>query len=164
MFTLVPAPAQQPVLDVPPVPDGPDNTLEIYREATLFHGPELQGMRKVLDRSPGRVVLQCKLADADVADRAYHGRLHSPVLADLLMQGAAVLGMDLTGEPAMPLGIGRAEWFAPLPDDEPFILVLNNARQGPATITITATAVATDGRVLQRFIDILLVSAKGLRI
>jgi malonyl CoA-acyl carrier protein transacylase len=163
-FTLADAPAPQPVLDVPPVFDGPEDTAEIYLAATLFHGPALQGIRKVLDRSPGRVVLQCKLPDTDIGDRTYHGTLHSPVLADLLLQGTAVLAMDVFGEAPMPLGIGRAEWFAPLPDDEPFILVLDDARRGPATITITATAVATDGHVLQRFSDILLVSTKGVRI
>jgi NADP-dependent 3-hydroxy acid dehydrogenase YdfG/acyl carrier protein len=161
-LTLATAPAQQPRLEVPPIVDGPEDALEIYREATLFHGPPLQGIRRVLDRSSEHVVVQCRLADPKVSEGAYHGRLHSPVLADLLLQGAAVLGKDLLNEAALPLGIGRAEWFAPLPDDEPFILLLDDVRQRSATITVSATAVSVDGRVLQQFNDVVLVSTKDM--
>jgi acyl transferase domain-containing protein len=163
-LTLANEPAEQPALPVPPVNHGPDDTAEIYRQATLFHGPELQGIRKVLDRSPGHLTLQCKLPDTPVAEHSYHGKLHSPVLADVLLQATAILGKDLTGVAGMPLGIGRVEWFAPMPDDQPFIVRIDEPREGPATVTITATAVTTDGQVLQRFADVLLVSTKGVRV
>jgi polyketide-type polyunsaturated fatty acid synthase PfaA len=163
-LTLATEPVKQPTLAVPPISHGPDDTQAIYRQATLFHGPPLQGIRKVLDRSLEHLVVQCKLADADVAERAYHGRLHSPVLADLLLQAAGILAKDVTGAAGLPLGIGGAEWFAPLPDNEPFILSIDKVRPGPATVTINVTAVAADGSVLQRFTDVLLVSTEGLRV
>ncbi|MEU8782763.1 SDR family NAD(P)-dependent oxidoreductase [Streptomyces sp. NPDC048637] len=161
-FLLSAETPEAPVIDVPPVTEGPEDALEIYREATQFHAPRLQGMRRVLARSADRLVLLCRLADADVAAGAYHGRLHSPVLADVLLQGPPVLGKELLGGACLPLGIGRAEWFAPLPDDEPFVLVLDEARQAAGAVTVTATAATADGRVLCRFADVSVVSTRDM--
>jgi len=161
-FLLAAAPAEAPVIDVPPVTEGPEDGLDIYREATQFHGPRLQGMRRVLDHSADRMVLLCRLADADVAGGAYAGRLHSPVLADVLLQGPPVLGKELLGGACLPLGIGRAEWYAPLPDDEPYLLVLDDARQAAGGVTVTATAATADGRVLCRFADVTVVSTPDM--
>ncbi|MEV2215006.1 SDR family NAD(P)-dependent oxidoreductase [Streptomyces sp. NPDC050997] len=161
-FLLSARTPKAPVIDVPPVTEGPEDALEIYREATQFHAPRLQGMRRVLDRSADRMVLLCRLADADVAGGAYHGRLHSPVLADVLLQGPPVLGKELLGGACLPLGIGRAEWFAPLPDDEPFVLVLDEARQAAGAVTVTATAATADGRELCRFADVTVVSTRDM--
>jgi NAD(P)-dependent dehydrogenase (short-subunit alcohol dehydrogenase family)/acyl carrier protein len=161
-FVLAPEPPKAPVIDVPPVTEGPEDGLEIYREATQFHAPRLQGMRRVLDRSADRMALLCRLADADVAGGAYAGRLHSPVLADVLLQGPPVLGKELLGGACLPLGIGRAEWYAPLPDDEPFVLVLDDARRTAGGVMVTATAATSDGRVLCRFADVTVVSTRDM--
>ena len=161
-FLLAPEPPEAPVIDVPPVTEGPEDGPDIYREATQFHAPRLQGMRRVLDRSADRMVLLCRLADADVAGGAYAGRLHSPVLADVLLQGPPVLGKELLGGACLPLGIGRAEWYAPLPDDEPFVLVLDEARQAAGGVTVNATAATADGRVLCRFADVTVVSTPDM--
>jgi len=161
-LVLAPAPKEAPAIEVPRVAEGPEDALEFYHEATQFHGPRLQGMRQVLERSATRLVLLCQLADADVADRAYHGRLHSPVLADLLLQGPPVLGRYLLGGACLPLGIGRVEWFAALPDDQPFLLVVDNVRQANGYLTATATAATPRGRVLQRFADVSVVSTADM--
>ncbi|MFJ8815224.1 SDR family NAD(P)-dependent oxidoreductase, partial [Amycolatopsis thermoflava] len=159
-FVLAPAAPEAPVLRPWRVGEGPEDALAIYREATQFHGPRLQGMRRILDRHPDRLVLECRLDDTEPG--AFHGRLHSPVLADVLLQGPPVLGKDLLGQACLPLGIGRAEYFAPLPGGEPFVLVLDDVRPGPSTVTVTATACAPDGRVLQRFADVTVVSTPDM--
>jgi acyl transferase domain-containing protein/NADP-dependent 3-hydroxy acid dehydrogenase YdfG/acyl carrier protein len=161
-FVLALAPQKAPVIEVPPIGDGPDDALEIYHEATQFHGPRLQGMRMVLHRSPSRLVVLCRLADADTGGGAYAGRLHSPVLADVLLQGPPVLGKERLGGACLPLGIGRADWFAPLPDGEPFILVIDDVHQAAGTVRVTATAAGLDGRVLHRFADVTVVSTKDM--
>jgi acyl transferase domain-containing protein len=141
---------------------GNEDALEIYREATQFHGPRLQGMRRILERGDEKLVLECRLADDRVADGAFGGRLHSPVLADLLLQGPPVLGKELLGQPCLPLGVARAEYFAQLPDDEPFVLVLDDVRKTPGGVTVTATATDGEGRVLQRFTGVTVVSTPDM--
>ncbi|WP_433192150.1 SDR family NAD(P)-dependent oxidoreductase [Nocardia sp. CA-107356] len=157
---LATAPQTAPRMEVLPFADGPEDGPEIYRHGTLFHGPRLQGLRRVLGRSSSRLVLLCRLAD--VAGTAYTGRLHSPVLADLLLQGPAVLGTDLLGDACLPLDIGAADYFAPLPDNEPFLLVVDDVCSTDATITTNATAATLHGEVLQRFTAITMVSTKDM--
>ncbi|KAA9151255.1 SDR family NAD(P)-dependent oxidoreductase [Amycolatopsis acidicola] len=139
-----------------------EDGLEIYRQATQFHGPRLQGMHRILERTEGKLVLECRLADEPVADGAFGGRLHSPVLADLLLQGPPVLGKEILGGACLPLGIGLAEYFAQLPDDQPFVLVLDDVRKSAGGVTVTATASDGEGRVLQRFAGVTVVSTPDL--
>lgn len=141
-----------------PLGEGPENGLDIYRNAVLFHGPLLQGLRRVLHHSDDRLVLECRLTDTPVGSGAYRGELHSPVLADLLLQGPSVHGNRLLGQASLPLGFGRAEYFAALPGDEPFVLIVDDVRQAPAAITVTATACDRRGTVLQRWHDIEMVA------
>ncbi|GAA2805548.1 SDR family NAD(P)-dependent oxidoreductase [Saccharopolyspora taberi] len=142
--------------------DGPENGLDIYRDAILFHGPALQGLRRVLHHSDDRLVLQCRLPDTAAGSGAYRGELHSPVLADLLLQGASVQGNRLLGQASLPLGFGRAEYFEALPDNEPFVLIVDDVRQAAASITVTATAGDRNGRVLQRWHDVEMVATPGM--
>ncbi|WP_223839078.1 SDR family NAD(P)-dependent oxidoreductase [Saccharopolyspora pogona] len=138
--------------------EGPENGLDIYRDAILFHGPQLQGLRRVLHHSDDRLVLECRLPDTVVGFGAYRGELHSPVLCDLLLQGPSVHGNRLLGQASLPLGFGRAEYFAALPGNEPFVLVVDGVRQAAAALTVTATACDQQGRVLQRWHDIQMVA------
>ena len=141
-----------------PLGEGPENGVDIYRDAILFHGPELQGLRRVLQHSDDRLVVECQLPGTVVEGGAYQGSLHSPVLCDLLLQGASVHGNRLLGQASLPLGFGRAEYFAALPDDEPFVLIVDDVRQAAASITVTATACDQQGRVLQRWHDVQMVA------
>ncbi|SDD34331.1 type I polyketide synthase [Actinokineospora iranica] len=161
-FVLAPAPAEAPTARAHRFGAGPEDGLEIYREATQFHGPRLQGMRRVLESGEHGMVLECALADAAVAGGAFAGALHSPVLADVLLQGPPVLGKRLLGAACLPLGIGRAEYFAPLPDGEPFALVLDDVRRTGGGLTVTATACDGAGRVLQRFAEVAVVSTPDM--
>ncbi|MCK9876818.1 SDR family NAD(P)-dependent oxidoreductase, partial [Frankia sp. Ag45/Mut15] len=143
---------------------GPLDGLAIYTEGTQFHGPRLQGMRRVLARGADRLVLECTLADDRDLRAAYGGALHSPVLVDVLLQGPPVLGHALLGQACLPLAIGRAEYLRPLPDAEPFVLVLDQARvdDGGGTATVTATAHAPDGTVLVRLRDVTVAATPGM--
>jgi hypothetical protein len=145
-----------------PLGEGPEKGLDIYRDAVLFHGPLLQGLRRVVHHSDDRLVFECQLVDTPVSSGAYRGELHSPVLADLLLQGASVHGNRLLGQASLPLGFGRAEYFAALPGDEPFVLIVDDVRQAPEAITVTATACDRRGTVLQRWHDIEMVATPGM--
>ncbi len=147
---------------LPPPAEIPEDELGIYADAVQFHGPALQGLRRVLSRTDERIVVECRLPDVAVAAGAFRGVLHSPVLADLLLQGPPVLGHQLLGRACLPLGIGRADYLAPLPDGEPFVLVLDLVRREPAGAVVTATACAPDGTVLVRFTDVTVVSTPDL--
>ncbi|WP_250291726.1 SDR family NAD(P)-dependent oxidoreductase, partial [Frankia sp. CiP1_Cm_nod1] len=162
-FVLAEAPPAAPV--APPaeaVGSGPEDGVEIYTGGTLFHGPALQGIRRILRRRDDRVVLECRLADQAIADGAFAGALHSPVLADILLHGPSVLGRWLTGLACLPLAVERWEYFAPLPDGEPFVVVLDDVRRAASSITVTVTASGPGGRVLQRLRDVSMIGTPDM--
>ncbi|MFI6047797.1 SDR family NAD(P)-dependent oxidoreductase [Nocardia sp. NPDC051321] len=151
--------------DEPPsklISSGPASVADIYRDAIQFHAPALQGLRLVRAASDDAIVFECSLPATRVANGAYAGRLHDPVLADLILQGPPVLGYRLLGGACLPLGVGRADYYRPLPADETFLLTVDNPRTGRVDARIDATATMTDGTVLQRFSDVTVVTTPDL--
>lgn len=134
----------------------------IYTDAIQFHAPALQGLRAIRSESDSAIVLECFLPTGPVADGAYAGRLHDPVAADLILQGPPVLGHRLLGAACLPLGVGRIDYHHPLPTTEPFVLVVDNPRAGRLEARIDATALATDGTVLQRISDVTVLTTPDL--
>jgi len=123
----------------------------LYGDGTLFHGPTLRGIRRVVAESADRLVLACQLPDHDVADGSYSGTYHSSVLADLLPQAALVWVRKFRGAASLPLEIGRLRYWEALPDGAEFLVAVEDATPNAAGVTCTITACATDGRVLARF-------------
>ncbi|MFI5606904.1 beta-ketoacyl synthase N-terminal-like domain-containing protein [Amycolatopsis sp. NPDC051903] len=153
-FTLAADVPPGPVAAAFPVGQGPEDGLEVYRAAHLFHGPLLQGVRRILDRGQRRLVVECRLPDTPLGRGNYAGALHSPVLADVVLQAGSLLGVWFLDSGCLPLAIGRIEYFAPLPGDAPFVVVVDDLRSTGAQVTVTATACTPDGRVCQRYTDL----------
>lgn len=141
---------------------GPEDGLQIYAQGTQFHGPRLQGIRRILDRADGRAAFECRLTDGVVARGAYAGALYSPVLADVMLQCPPVLGKWLDGRPCLPMGVGQVDLYAALPSDEPFVVVLDRVATKAAETTMTATAFDRDGNVLQRMGEVAVVTTPDL--
>ncbi|MFI6996105.1 SDR family NAD(P)-dependent oxidoreductase [Nocardia sp. NPDC050175] len=144
------------------IPSGSASDADIYRDAIQFHAPALQGLHLVRAASDDAIVFECSLPATRVANGAYAGRLHDPVLADLILQGPPVLGYRLLGGACLPLGVGRADYYRPLPTDETFLLTVDNPRTGRVDARIDATATTADGTVLQRFSDVTVVTTPDL--
>lgn len=135
---------------------------ELYRDARQFHAPLLHGMRRVLADSDTELVLECELGGEPLELGAYAGVRHNPVLADVILQGPPVLGHRLLNSACLPLGIGRIDYYAPLPLGEPWAVVVDNPRAGTTDVTIDATAIGADGTVLQKFSDVTVVTTPDL--
>ncbi|MQY17156.1 SDR family NAD(P)-dependent oxidoreductase [Nocardia macrotermitis] len=145
------------------VPSGPGaDAAWIYRDGVQFHGPALQGVRRVHSASDSAMVFECALPATRIAAGSYGGRLHDPVCADLILQCPPVLGHRLLGAACLPLGIGKAEYYRRLPTGEPFLVVVDNPRGGSFDITIDATATDLNGTVLQRFSGVTVVTTPDL--
>ena len=153
-FVLAAQVPPAPVLPVPALGSGPEDGLEVYQSAHLFHGPLLQGVRRILTREERRLAVECRLPDTPLGQGNFAGALHSPVLADVVLQAGSLLGVWFLDSGCLPLEIGRIEYFAPLPGDAPFVVVVDDLRDAGSQVTVTATACTPDGRVLQRYTDL----------
>ncbi|MFF0492493.1 SDR family NAD(P)-dependent oxidoreductase [Nocardia sp. NPDC004068] len=151
--------ADQPRITVPAGPG--ESAAGLYRDAVQFHAPALQGMRMVRSATDEALVIECALPPARVGEGAYAGRLHDPVLADLILQCPPVLGHRLLGAACLPLGVGRIDYHRPLPP-EPFLVTVDNPRTTRFDARIDATATDLNGNVLQRFSDVTVVTTPDL--
>ncbi|TNC24163.1 SDR family NAD(P)-dependent oxidoreductase [Amycolatopsis alkalitolerans] len=155
-FVLAPEPPPAPRGNGYVLGDGEEDGLEVYRSATLFHGPLLQGIRRVLRREERLFVAECRLPDTPIAQGQFASALHSPVLSDVVIQVGSLLGVWFMESGCLPLSIGRIEYFAPLPGDRPFVAEAGELRTNSdrTQVTVTVTASDPDGRVLQRYQDL----------
>jgi hypothetical protein len=140
----------------------PEDASPLYRDGALFHGPRLRGIRRVLRRSGERSVFECRLADDNGARASYGGALHRPVLADLLLQAACLQSAWHTGLPCLPLGIGRVEFFAPLPDDTSFVVIADSPCATETGTTVNVAASTMDGGSLSRMSGVITVGSPEL--
>ncbi|MFE7957266.1 SDR family NAD(P)-dependent oxidoreductase [Streptomyces sp. NPDC057413] len=135
----------------------PRDAARFYRDGTLFHGPSLRGLRSVLAADDDRLLVRARLADTRPAHGGYHGRLLSPVLADLLLQAVLVWVRERRGRACLPMEIGDAALYAPLPSDEDFLVAVEDIRPGRTGVTCTVTALDPRGRVLAVLRDVVAV-------
>ncbi|MFG2936833.1 SDR family NAD(P)-dependent oxidoreductase [Streptomyces sp. NPDC048282] len=155
-------PAEAPLLAGLPAPGAGDDAQVFYADGTLFHGPSLRGLRRVLASDGNRLVLECALAEHRPAGGAFGSARYAPGTADLLLQ-AALVWMRVNRDTAtLPVGVARAELFAALPDGEPFLVVVEPLQVNGTGATLTVTACAPDGRVLTRFTGVSVVSTPQL--
>ncbi|MQM26748.1 type I polyketide synthase [Glycomyces albidus] len=120
-----------------------------YADGFFFHGPTLTGLGPELAAGPDQVVALARLAAPSLPGCS--GRLYDGAAADLLPQGALLLGRRLTGRRSLPMKVDAVEVYAPLPDGEPFLIVAELDEQRALDNRYTVTACAPDGRVLQRW-------------
>ncbi|WP_226931768.1 MULTISPECIES: type I polyketide synthase [Parafrankia] len=141
---------------------GAQDGLEIYTGGTLFHGPLLRGITRVLERGDRSLVIECRLPAAPVAHGAFAATLHDPARADLLLHGPSVLGRWITGQACLPLAVGRVDYRAPLPADEPFAVVVDETQVRDTGLLNRVTAVGRDGRILVRLHDVAMVATPDM--
>ncbi|WP_284582061.1 SDR family NAD(P)-dependent oxidoreductase [Streptomyces sp. 2P-4] len=135
----------------------------LYADGTLFHGPSLRGVRRILAEAESRLVLEASLAEHRPDGGAYGGSRYAPGTADLLLQAGLVWVKLFRGTSGLPLSVGRADLHHPLPDGEPFLIVVEpTAASNGTSSSLTITACAPDGRVLTRFDNVSVVSAPQL--
>ncbi|WP_054814619.1 type I polyketide synthase [Nocardia arizonensis] len=147
-----------------PTGQGPEDGLEVYQDAYLFHGPLLQGVRRLIQRRERQLVVECRLPATPIGGGNYAGALHNPVLSDVVVQAGSLLGVWFLGAGCLPLAVGRIEYYAPLPDDSPFIAVVDDLRPHPNApqVMVTVSACDVHGRVLQRYRDLTVVATREM--
>ncbi|MFI1186281.1 SDR family NAD(P)-dependent oxidoreductase [Streptomyces californicus] len=157
-----PAPAA-PVTAGLPAPGTGADAAGLYTDGTLFHGPALRGLRRILADSESRLVLECEAGPADGDDGS--SAWFAARSADLLLQAALVWVRKFRGTAGLPLGVGGVELYGPLNPGEVFLVVVEPAegtgRGGPDS-RLDVTACTPDGQVRARFTAVSVVSAPQL--
>ncbi|MEU1042913.1 SDR family NAD(P)-dependent oxidoreductase, partial [Streptomyces sp. NPDC005907] len=131
-----------------------------YSDGTLFHGPALRGLRRVLADSESRLVLECEAPSVDAGSGS--ADWYAAGSADLLLQAALVWVRRFRGSAGLPLAVGGVELHGPLAPGEVFLVLVEPVRHGGPDSRLNITACAPDGQVKARFTDVSVVSAPQL--
>jgi NADP-dependent 3-hydroxy acid dehydrogenase YdfG len=115
-LTLARRRAPAPRLPVDLAPEGPIEGRELYADGTLFHGPRLRGIRRVLWLREDGLATECHVpaVPAPEQGRFRAGRFNH-FAADVAFQAMLVWARLATGCASLPLRCERCEIFRPLP-------------------------------------------------
>ncbi|MGW0120208.1 SDR family NAD(P)-dependent oxidoreductase, partial [Streptomyces sp. NPDC003327] len=152
-------PPAAPVTGLPAPGTGTD-AAGLYTDGTLFHGPALRGLRRILADSESRLVLECEAVRTDTDSGS--SDWFAAGSADLLLQAALVWVRRFRGTAGLPLAVGGVELYGPLAAGEVFLVVVEPTGQGGPDSRLDITACTPDGQVRARFTAVSVVSAPQL--
>ncbi|MDN3267363.1 type I polyketide synthase [Streptomyces sp. MA15] len=141
---------------------GGEDASVLYSDGTLFHGESLRGLRRILQADEARLVIECALREHRPAGGAFGSDRYAPGTADLLLQAALVWMRRYRDTASLPMAVARVDLYEPLPDGEPFAVVVEPVSSNGTSASLTVTACGPDGRVLTRFTGVSLVSTPQL--
>ncbi len=102
------------------------NGAAFYADGTLFHGPGLQSVVRLLNADGQGLRLQCRLvALAEQQQGQFPVRDFNPFVADSLLQAGLIWVRRQMGAASLPLGWAAAESYLPLHFDTDYFLTLD---------------------------------------
>jgi hypothetical protein len=134
-----------------------------YTDGTLFHGPALQGITRVLVQDETRIVLECRLDHTELARGAYDGNHYDPVVSDLLLQAPLVWVRRFRDSASLPVSIGRVEIHGRPAPGATFLVVVDQIVADGPIVTCSVAACTPAGEVYLRFGDVSVALSQTLR-
>lgn len=134
--------------------DGARDGRRLYRDGTLFHGPSFQGVVDLLNISPHRLTLRCRLpAIAPATQGQFPVRTLNPYLADVGLQALLVWARHTYKAASLPLSTACAEQYRPLRFGTPFFVSMEVRSSDPNHVAADVITHDEQGRVYLRFTD-----------
>jgi NAD(P)-dependent dehydrogenase (short-subunit alcohol dehydrogenase family) len=119
-----------------------------YSDGTLFHGPGLQSVARLLNADGQSLRLHCRLAAlAEQQQGQFPARDFNPFVADSLLQAGLIWVRRQLGAASLPLGWTAAESYLPLHFDTDYFLVLEVREAGEQRLLADIAAQDAQGRV-----------------
>jgi NAD(P)-dependent dehydrogenase (short-subunit alcohol dehydrogenase family) len=139
-------PVPPPPVTVPDIESGEE--IDVYA-AGLFHGPLLQGIRRLLRYDDDGLALACEIPCHPIGNGEYTTDGYSPAFADVMLQAGDVWVGRLTHLASLPTAFGFLQSYRPLPHGRPFVIAVQPVWRKDPTFRFDVTACSPDtGEVL----------------
>jgi NAD(P)-dependent dehydrogenase (short-subunit alcohol dehydrogenase family) len=97
----------------------------LYEDGTLFHGPYLQGVRRVLNINERGLTLECVLPPVPLRDQGqFATQAFNPFLGDIQLQSMVIWARKMRGVASLPLQCEAGMYYGQHPVKEPFYVSL----------------------------------------
>ncbi|WP_218080755.1 SDR family NAD(P)-dependent oxidoreductase [Anthocerotibacter panamensis] len=123
----------------------------LYDQGILFHGPGLAGLERVLNLSPDKITVQCRLpALSDRVQGQFPVRTFNPYTTDVILHPVLVHIDHFSTAGGLPSRFPALEQFRPLPWDQSFYVSVEVRHRTPAQTVADVMAHDAAGKLYLR--------------
>jgi hypothetical protein len=135
----------------------------LYRDGTLFHGPNFQGIERVINLNKQRLTVECRLPEVALRDQGqFRIGTFNPYAADVQFQCMLVWVRRNLDAASLPAQAQAAEHYLSVPSGRKFYVSLAVKSNGSASVTADITSHDRDGRVYSRIKEAKVIISKQL--
>ncbi len=128
---------------------------ELYRNGTLFHGRDFQGVQRLLALSPEGLTMDCRLpALEEHRQGQFPVQRINPFLYDAVVQSLLIWTQMILQAPCLPSRLEKLELYQPLDFDRRYRAHMTIRSRTETTVTGDITVQDGDGNVCVRFIGL----------
>ena len=104
---MPPAPVHELPIDLQVLEQDEIKGDTLYHNGTLFHGPVFQGVKRVLDISKGRIILECNLPELTPDQQGqFPLQTSNPFIYDAIVQSLLIWTQQYYQAPCLPSSAG----------------------------------------------------------
>ncbi|MDI6796901.1 MAG: SDR family NAD(P)-dependent oxidoreductase, partial [Desulfatibacillaceae bacterium] len=125
----------------------------LYKDGTLFHGPNFQAVEEVLNISRKKLTLKCRSPQIGLAQQGQFPAIaFNPYAADVHFQSMLIWVRHFYGCASLPTSAQKVEHYMDAPFGKPFFISLDVAENGSARMRADVTAHDEAGRIYTRIV------------
>jgi len=129
------------------------NTL--YHDGTLFHGPAFQGVKRVLDISDGRIILECNLPEITPDQQGqFPLQTSNPFIYDAIVQSLLIWTQMYYKSPCLPSHLVGLEQYRPIPFNQTCIVDLQIVSHTDTSVVADIQVIDSTGKVYVKFFQL----------
>jgi hypothetical protein len=135
----------------------------LYQDGTLFHGPRFQGIERVINLSPEKLTIECRVVILSEKEQGqFPTRLFSPYAADSQFQSMLIWVQRYYNAASLPSRARVGEQYRPVPTDRPFYVSLDVEKSTKTSLVANITVHDKEGRIYGRLLGGEAIISKGL--
>jgi hypothetical protein len=127
----------------------------LYHNGTLFHGPAFQGVKRVLDISEGRIILECNLPEiAPDQQGQFPLQTSNPFIYDAIVQSLLIWTQMYYHSPCLPSHLVGLEQYRPIPFNQTCLVDLQIVSHTDTSVVADIQVIDSSGKVYVKFFQL----------
>jgi hypothetical protein len=123
----------------------------LYKDGTLFHGPGFQAVERVINLSPEKLTMQCRVPEIGESEQGqFPARTFNPYAADVQFQCMLIWVRHYCEAGSLPSSAQAGEQYRPIPSGHKFYVSLDVKTTTQASMVADITTHDEAGKIYTR--------------
>jgi hypothetical protein len=123
----------------------------LYKDGTLFHGPGFQAVERVINLSPEKLTMQCRVPEIGESEQGqFPARTFNPYAADVQFQCMLIWVRHYCEAGSLPSSAQAGEQYRPIPSGHKFYVSLDVKTATQASMVADITTHDEAGKIYTR--------------